>query len=78
MAVFVLASAFISLVIVGSCGVPSMEATIWSAVLALIALISSSVQFIPQIIRTWKLKVHGFLGKPSMVYLGSLHRWLER
>lgn len=72
MAVFILIIVTISLAIIGTRGVPSMEATIWSAILALIALISSSVQFIPQIIRTWKLQVRTSLSRSQRSVSGLI------
>jgi hypothetical protein len=55
--IYLVASVTLSLFIIITWDVPSFVATGWSALLALIALIASSIQFIPQIIRTWKLKV---------------------
>lgn len=47
----------LSIVIGALIGVPSSVAYFWTTVLALVALVSSLIQFIPQIMRTWKLKV---------------------
>lgn len=76
MTVFLLAVVLISLIIVGGHGVPSVEATVWSAILALVALVASSVQFIPQIIRTWKLKVRALapFARPRRATM-CLSRW---
>lgn len=38
-------------------GVPSTAAMTWTAILAFVAVVASLIQFIPQIMRTWKLKV---------------------
>lgn len=44
-----------------------MATAIWTTLLAFIALIASSVQFIPQILRTFQLKVVGALSIPAML-----------
>lgn len=58
---------FVSILISTAFGVPSGWATIWTALLAVIALVSSLIQFLPQILRTWKLKVVGALSIPAMM-----------
>lgn len=46
-----------SLFIINAYGVPSMACSVWAGALALLSLASSTTQFIPQIKKTWKLKV---------------------
>jgi hypothetical protein len=55
--VYTLLICVISVLVVLAFNVPSLVVTTWTAILAFIALISSLIQFIPQIMRTWKLKV---------------------
>lgn len=65
--VFVAISSLSSLVVVLCCKVPSGVVTAWTTLLALIALVSSTIQFVPQIIRTYKLKMVGALSVPAMM-----------
>lgn len=65
---YVLVVSVISTVVIvwGMSTSPLITAT-WTTLLAAIALVASSVQFIPQILRTYQLKLVGALSIPAML-----------
>ncbi len=67
---FMVFTSVISATIIVQFGVPSRAATAWTAALALVSIIGSIIQFIPQIMRTWRHKVApAFQARPCL----SLH-----